>query len=168
MLKDFREKYRNIEEIYLEPGETVVLNAGILVASVLDITNNNKNIAILDASVETHFPDVLITKHDPQPYMQQILGAKPIRNGNVEKYGGYNYILAGTTCAAGDIFGEYSFLEKLKPGDKLIFTDAAHYSIVKTSTFCGVAIPSIAIIDSNGSIRVVKRFGYDDYKNRLG
>lgn len=170
LVKNFRKKYQNIRDVYLEPGEAVVLNAGVLVASVLDITNNGKNIAILDTSVESHFPDVLITRHEPQPYVQQILGAEPIKNEEDRKKfrGKNNYIIAGISCAAGDVFTEYSFPNRLKPGDKLIFTDAAHYTMVKTSNFCGVPLPSIALMDSDGSIKVVKEFGYDDYKNRLG
>lgn len=166
LVQDFRRKYPNIKDVYLEPGEAVVLNAGILVASVLDIVHNEKDIAILDTSVETHFPDVLITRHEPKPYMQEILGAETIKNSENKKYL-YNYILTGVSCAAGDVFGEYFFPNPLKPGDKLIFTDAAHYTIVKTSTFCGVNLPSIALINSDGSIRIIKKFGYADYKNRL-
>ena len=166
LINDFKNKYPNIKDIYLEPGEAVVLNSGILVTSVLDIVNNKKDIAILDTSVETHFPDILITRHEPQPYIQQILGAKPIKNGERGEYPD-NYIIAGTSCASGDVFGEYSFSKPLMPGDKLIFTDCAHYTMCKTSTFCGIPLPSIALLNKDGSIRIIREFGYEDYKNRL-
>lgn len=166
LIKDFRKKYPNIERVYLEPGEAVALNAGILVASVLDIVHNSNNIAILDTSVETHFPDVLITRNEAKPYVQKVLGAEPV----LEKKDGknsHNYTLAGVSCAAGDVFGEYFFDKELKIGDKLIFCDCAHYTMVKTSTFCGVSLPSINLRNKKGAIVMVKNFGYSDYKSRL-
>lgn len=166
LIKNFRKKYPNIIDVYLEPGEAVVLNAGVLVTSVLDIVHNKKDIAILDTSVETHFPDVLITRYDSKPYIPQILGAQAVKKGKLPKYR-HDYILGGASCAAGDVFGEYSFPNPLNIKDKLIFTDAAYYTIVKTSTFCGVNIPSIALMSVDNPVKVVKQFGYIDYKNRL-
>lgn len=165
LIKDFRKKYPNIKDVYLEPGEAVVLNAGVLVSSVLDIIHNKKDIAILDTSVETHFPDVLITRKEPAPYIQPIFGAESIKRGQKGKNN--NYVLRGVSCAAGDVFGEYSFPKPLRSGDKLIFCDAAHYTMVKISTFCGVNIPSIALINPDGSIKIIKKYGYKDYKSRL-
>jgi carboxynorspermidine decarboxylase len=166
LIKNFRKKYPNIKEVYLEPGEAVALNAGIMVASVLDIVKNKNNIAILDTSVETHFPDVLITRNEASPYMQKILGAEPAMHNNDLK-NKYNYTIAGTSCAAGDVFGEYVFAKELKIGDKLIFCDCAHYTMVKTSTFCGVPLPAINLRDKKGDILTVKNFKYGDYKSRL-
>ncbi len=154
-INDFRKKY-GIKEIYLEPGEATVLNAGVLVASVLDIVDNGMKIAILDTSAEAHMPDTII-----MPYRPGIVGA-----GEAGKKK-YAYRLGGFTCLAGDVIGDYSFDKPLKAGDKLVFLDMALYSIVKNTTFNGVTLPSIALYDSeSGKVRVVRKFGYEDYKNR--
>ncbi len=144
-------------QIYLEPGEAVALNAGILVAEVLDIVQNDMPIAILDVSVPTHMPDVL-----EMPYRPEVAGAgKPGEKA-------HTYRLAGLSCLAGDVAGEYSFDRPLGVGQKLAFLDMAHYSMVKTTTFNGVALPSIALYDSEtGSYEVVREFGYEDYRSRL-
>lgn len=152
----FRKRY-NVD-VYLEPGEAVALNAGVLVASVLDITRNEIDIAILDTSASAHMPDVL-----EMPYRPEIAGA-----GISGQYP-YNYRLGGITCLAGDIIGDYSFREPLDVGTKLVFLDMAHYTIVKTTTFNGVKLPSIAVCNSDtGEFRVIREFGYEDYKERLG
>ncbi len=142
-------------QVYLEPGEAIALNTGYLVASVLDIVKNEIDIAILDTSASCHMPDVI-----EMPYRPQIIGA-----GEAGEYE-HTYRLGGMTCLAGDVIGDYSFPEPLKAGDKLIFTDMAIYSMVKTNTFNGINLPSIAIADDNG-IEIVKEFGYDDFKRRL-
>jgi len=144
-------------DIYLEPGEAVALNAGYFVASVLDIIKNDMPIAILDTSAATHMPDVL-----EMPYRPHIIGSD--KNGVKP----FSYRLGGMSCLAGDVIGEYSFDQPLTLGDKLIFTDMAHYTMVKTNTFNGIRLPSIFLYDaSNRTIETVKVFGYDDYKMRL-
>jgi len=152
----FKERY-NVD-VYLEPGEAVALNAGFLVASVLDITRNEIDIAILDTSASAHMPDVL-----KMPYRPGIAGA-----GAWGQYA-YNYRLGGITCLAGDVIGDYSFHEPLDVGSRLVFLDMAHYTIVKNTTFNGVRLPSIAVYNSaTGEFRVDREFGYEDYKERLG
>ncbi|MCL5675215.1 MAG: carboxynorspermidine decarboxylase [Candidatus Marsarchaeota archaeon] len=144
-------------QVYLEPGEAVVLNAGVLVATVLDIVHNGIDTAILDVSAEAHMPDVL-----EAPYRPNIIGAgKP----GEQKC---SYRLGGPTCLAGDVIGDYSFAKPLKEGDRIVFLDMAHYTMVKTTTFNGVRHPSIALYDgSSGKLSVVKRFGYEAYKYKL-
>ncbi|MHB8170754.1 MAG: carboxynorspermidine decarboxylase [Thermincolia bacterium] len=143
-------------DIYLEPGEAVALNTGYLVATVLDIVDNGMKIAILDTSAACHMPDVL-----EMPYRPEIIDA-----GMPDEYG-YTYRLGGHTCLAGDIIGDYSFKEPLKPGDRLVFTDMAHYTMVKNNTFNGVNLPSIAIFNESEGVKIIKKFGYEDFRNRL-
>lgn len=142
--------------VYLEPGEAVALNAGVLVASVVDILHNGMDIAILDASAACHMPDVL-----EMPYRPAAIGG----GGPYEKE--YTYRLGGPTCLAGDIVGDYSFDRPLKAGDKLVFCDMAHYTMVKNNTFNGMSLPAIAIAGTDGKIRTVKAFGYEDFLGRL-
>ena len=151
-----RVKHRYSVEVYLEPGEAVVLDTGVLVSSVLDIIHNRMDIAILDTSATAHMPDVI-----EMPYRPGIIGA-----GLTEEYP-FTYRLGGLTCLAGDIIGDYSFKEPLHIGSKLIFQDMAHYTMVKNNTFNGIRLPSIAIQDRKGKIQIVKQFGYEDYRNRL-
>lgn len=150
----FKNKY-NLS-IYIEPGEAIALNTGYLVTTVLDIVNNGMDIAILDSSAACHMPDVI-----EMPYRPEVINAQ--KPGELN----YTYRLGGMTCLAGDIIGDYSFKEKLKPGDKIIFCDMAHYTMVKNNTFNGVNLPSIAIYKENRTIEIVKTFGYEDYKSRL-
>jgi carboxynorspermidine decarboxylase len=154
LVNDFKEEYG--VQVYLEPGEAIALHTGVLVASVQDIMNNGMDIAILDTSAETHMPDVLA-----MPYRPGIIGA-----GKPRQYK-YTYRLGGQTCLAGDVIGDYSFKKKLKQGDKLVFLDMAHYTMVKTTTFNGVKLPDIALNRKKGGLKVVRKFGYSDYKNRL-
>ena len=149
-----REKYDVV--VYLEPGEAVVLNTGYLVTTVLETMHNKIDIAILDTSAACHMPDVL-----EMPYRPEIIGAKL---PNEKKY---TYRLGGPTCLAGDIIGDYSFDEPLKEGDKLIFCDMAHYSMVKNNTFNGMPLPAIAIHGIDGENKIVRQFGYEDFKGRL-
>jgi len=143
--------------VYLEPGEAIALHTGVLVASVLDIIHNEMDIAILDTSAAAHMPDVL-----DMPYRPEVIGAG--LPGELP----HTYRLGGLTCLAGDIIGDYSFARPLTVGDKLIFLDMAHYSMVKNNTFNGVQLPSIVIRDGEtGGFRVVRTFGYQDYRNRL-
>lgn len=153
-IKRFKDKYDT--EVYVEPGEAVALNAGFLVASVLDIVDNGIKIALLDASAACHMPDVIEMPYRP-----------PLYHSGQPKEKEYTYRLAGATCLAGDVIGDYSFDDELKIGDKLIFCDMAIYSMVKNNTFNGMRLPSIALRHQNGDIEIVKRFGYEVFKERL-
>ena len=154
-IKGFKKRYK--VQVYLEPGEAVALNSGVLVATVLDIVNNGMDIAILDTSAEAHMPDVLAG-----PYRPEIIGAgKPGKQR-------YTYRLGGLTCLAGDVIGDYSFPKPLKPGDRIVFLDMAHYSMVKTTTFNGIRHPGIALYNRRmKKPKIIKRFGYETYKERL-
>ncbi len=153
-IKAFKEKY-NVE-VYLEPGEAIGWETGTLVTTVLDIVDNGMHIAILDSSAEAHMPDTII-----MPYRAEVLGAGKAN----EK--AYTYRLAGNTCLAGDIMGDYSFDAPLNIGDKIIFLDQMHYTMVKATTFNGIKLPSIAIEKTDGTVEVVRDFGYEDFKARL-
>jgi len=154
LIQDFKEKY-NVE-VYLEPGEAIGWETGTLIATVLDIVHNGIDIAILDTSAEAHMPDTII-----MPYRAEV------RNAGVAGEKKYTYRLAGNTCLAGDIMGDYSFDTALQTGDKIIFEDQMHYTMVKASTFNGIKLPSIAIQRVNGEIEVVREFTYEDFKERL-
>ncbi len=143
-------------DVYLEPGEAVALNTGYLAAKVLDTLENGMDIAILDTSAACHMPDVL-----EMPYRPEIIGA-----GKLGEYP-YTYRLGGPTCLAGDVIGDYSFREPLKEGDILVFCDMAHYSMVKNNTFNGIGLPSIALWSPDKGTRIIRRFGYEDFKMRL-
>lgn len=143
-------------DVFLEPGEAVALNTGVLVASVLDIVDNSMPIAILDTSAEAHMPDVLAMPYRPDMIGSKLPGELP-----------YTYRIAGNTCLAGDVIGDYSFDKELKIGDRVVFTDMAHYTMVKNNMFNGVNLPSIALLSQIGQVRLIKRFSYDDYRNRL-
>ena len=149
----FKKQY-NVQ-VYLEPGEASVYNAGVLITSVLDIVKNRMQIAILDASAETHMPDVLL-----MPYRPHVLGSAPAN----EKH--YTYRLTGPSCLAGDVMGDYSLDRPLQRGNRLVFSDMALYSIVKNTTFNGISLPDIAVLRKRGKLEMVKRFGYNDYKGR--
>jgi len=153
-IRDFRTAFP--VEVILEPGSGLVVDAGYLVASVLDIVHNEKDIAILDASASCHMPDVLEVPYTPPLYGAASPGVHP-----------HSYILSGNTCMAGDIIGEYSFEEPLKAGDKLVFGDMLQYSFVKNNTFNGTPLPDLALLHEDGRYEVVRRFGYDDFKGRL-
>jgi carboxynorspermidine decarboxylase len=155
VVRAFRERHR--VEVYLEPGEAVAIGTGVLVASVLDVVPNGVETAILDTSFTAHMPDVLET-----PYRPNILGAAA--PGDLP----HTYRLGGLTCLAGDVVGDYSFAEPLRIGRKLVFLDMSHYTMVKNTTFNGVRLPSIATRDpASGDVTIVRRFGYEDYRDRL-
>ena len=143
-------------QVYLEPGEAVALNTGYLVSTVLDTIENGMHLAILDTSAACHMPDVL-----EMPYRPHIIGAG-LPNEKM-----YTYRLGGPTCLAGDIIGDYSFDAPLKEGDKLIFCDMAHYTMVKNNTFNGMNLPSIALYSQENGLQIIKQFGYEDFKSRL-
>lgn len=153
-INDFQRKHGNIQ-IYLEPGEAVVLNAGVFVTTVLDLINNGVDISVLDSSAETHMPDVLA-----MPYTPKIIGAE-----SPGKFP-YTYRLGGISCLAGDFIGTYSFKKPLEIGQRLVLLDMALYSFVKNTTFNGIELPSIILFDGK-TIVFEKRFGYEDYISRL-
>ena len=153
-IKRMQEKYGL--EVYLEPGEAVALNAGYLVTSVLDIHENCMEIAILDTSATCHMPDVLEMPYRPPLLESGEAGEKP-----------YTYRLGGQTCLTGDIIGDYSFDQPLKSGDRLVFADMAIYSMVKTTTFNGMPLPTIAVQDQDGNCRIVYQPNYQDFRMRL-
>ncbi len=155
LLNNFQKKYPNIQ-LYLEPGEAVGWETGTLVCSVLDIVDNGMKIAILDTSAEAHMPDTII-----MPYRADV------RNSGKAYEKKFTYRLAGNTCLAGDVMGDYSFDKALKIGDKIIFEDQMHYTMVKATTFNGVPLPSIVIRRSSGELDIVKEFGYESFKERL-
>jgi len=150
----FKDKYG--VDIYLEPGEAIALNTGFLVSTVLDIVDNGMKIAILDTSAACHMPDVI-----EAPYRPNIIDA-----GMPDEYP-YTYRLGGPTCLAGDIIGDYSFKEPLKPGDRIVFCDMAHYTMVKNNMFNGINLPSIAVYSETEGIKVIREFGYEDFVSRL-
>jgi carboxynorspermidine decarboxylase len=155
LIRSFSDRYG--VQVYLEPGEAVALHAGYLVVSVLDIIEHGVPIAMLDTSASAHMPDVL-----EMPYRPQILGA-----GEPGEHP-HQYRLGGLTCLAGDVIGDYSFREPLEIGDRLVLTDMAHYTMVKSTTFNGVRLPSIASYDpDDDELCVVRRFAYEDYRSRL-
>lgn len=154
IVKGLKKKY-NVE-VYIEPGEAVVLNAGFLVTSVMETFNNVIDVAIVDTSAACHMPDVIEMPYRPPLYNSGESGEKK-----------YTYRLGGPTCLAGDVIGDYSFDEPLKEGDKLIFEDMALYTMVKTNTFNGMKLPSIVYRKKDGRFEIVRSFGYEDFKSRL-
>lgn len=152
-------------QIYIEPGEAIALNAGVLVTSVLDTGTNQIDFAILDTSVVCHMPDVLEMPYRPRCEAHFQDGSVAI--GKLPGEARYAYRLGGPTCLAGDIVGDYAFANPLTRGDRLVFADMAIYTMVKTNTFNGMPLPSILTME-NGDIRVLKTFGYEDFKMRLG
>jgi carboxyaminopropylagmatine decarboxylase len=154
-IRRFRDRWK--VDVYLEPGEAVALGTGVLVASVLDVFYNGGPIAVLDTSATAHMPDVL-----EMPYRPVVLGAGDPGDK------AHTYRLGGLTCLAGDVIGDYSFDRPLAIGDKLVFLDMTHYTMVKNTTFNGVRLPSIATHDPDtGRITISRRFGYRDYRDRL-
>ena len=153
-IRAFRQKYGIT--VYLEPGEAVALNAGVLVTRVLDVVQNGMNIAVLDASAACHMPDVLEMPYRP-----------PLRGAGSPGEKPHLYRLAGPTCLAGDVIGDYTFDRPLQPGDTLVFEDMAIYTMVKNNTFNGIRLPGIYLREIGGTIRMIRTFGYGDFKNRL-
>jgi len=155
IINNFKAKHPYLE-IYMELGEAVGWQTGTLVATVLDIVHNDIDIAILDTSTEAHMLDTVI-----MPYRPDVRGSAKAEEKD------YTYRLGGNTCLAGDIMGDYSFDKPLQIGDQIIFEDQMHYTMVKATTFNGIALPSIAIQRKNGIVELVKEFGYEEFKNRL-
>ena len=154
-IRDFSRKYD--VQVYLEPGEAVAIGTGVLVCEVLDTTWNQLPQAILDTSATCHMPDTL-----EMPYRPHISGSGEAN----EK--AHRYRLGGLTCLAGDVIGDYSFDAPLQIGQRLVFEDMAHYTMVKTTTFNGTKLPAIAVWNSEtDALEVVKTFGYEDFRQRL-
>ncbi|KIC41763.1 carboxynorspermidine decarboxylase [Ruegeria sp. ANG-S4] len=151
-IKDIRATYGI--DVYLEPGEAVALDAGILVGEILDLPTNGMNLAITDISATCHMPDVI-----EAPYRPALMD---------EAKAGHTYRLGGPSCLAGDVIGDYTWEEPLEIGQRFAFLDQAHYSMVKTNTFNGVPLPAIALWNSEtDALKIIKQFGYDDFKDRL-
>ncbi len=193
LIKRIREQYG--VDVYLEPGEAVAIDAGIMVSEVLDVVENGMKILVMDASAACHMPDVLEVPYTPRLTENYVcmtdVNAEVESDGkdNADikgtEFGGSNmlqglstagepgekeftYRLAGNTCLAGDVIGDYSFDTEKKPGDRLYFHDMAIYSMVKNNTFNGIPLPSIYAMDGKGDCRLLKKFGYEDFKTRLG
>ena len=150
-----REKYGI--EVYLEPGEAIALDAGYLVTTVMDVVDTDRiPVLILDASASCHMPDVIEMPYRP-----------PLKDSEEPGEMNYTYRLSSMTCLAGDVIGDYSFETEKKPGDKLFFEDMAIYSFVKNNTFNGMPLPDIDIMHEDGEVDVLRRFSYEDFKNRL-
>ena len=144
-------------QVYLEPGEAVALNAGYLVTDVLDVVENaGIRTAVLDASAACHMPDVIEMPYTP-----------PLMNGEPEKEKPFTYRLAGPTCLAGDVIGEYGFDREIRIGDRLVFGDMAIYTTCKNNTFNGMPLPDIHALHADGSCTKLTAFGYGDFKKRL-
>lgn len=154
IIHSLKEKYH--VEVYLEPGEAVVLNAGFLVSQVLEVVRNGMDIAILDTSAACHMPDVLEMPYRP-----------PVQDSGNPGEKAHTYRLAGPTCLAGDVIGDYSFDAPLHEGSFVVFEDMALYTMVKTNTFNGMPLPSIVWRDKEGVCRIIRSFGYENFKSRL-
>jgi carboxynorspermidine decarboxylase len=156
LIRETHDRHPHLQ-IYLEPGEAIAVGTGVLLGTVIDLVENGMPIAVLDVSATTHMPDVL-----EMPYRPVVDGAgEPGEKA-------HTYRLGGPTCLAGDVIGDYSFDKPLEVGDRLVFHDMSHYTLVKTTTFNGVPLPSIAILGEDGEIGSVRQFGYEDYRMRLG
>lgn len=155
LVQYFRKKYG--VEVYLEPGEAIAIGTGVLVGEVLDVVKNGMETAILDVSATCHMPDVLEMPYRPAIAGGFDFGAKP-----------YGYRLGGPSCLAGDVIGDWSFEAPLKQGDRLVFEDMSHYTMVKTTTFNGIQHPHLCTWEpETGVLQVVRSFGYQDFKSRL-
>jgi carboxynorspermidine decarboxylase len=158
VLKAFKQRYPNLS-VWLEPGSAIAWDTGVLVSTVLDVVNNRGvKTAILDCSFTAHMPDTL-----EMPYRPRIRGA----NATPDAKTPHQYRLGGVSCLSGDFMESYAFEGPLKVGQKIVLEDMIHYTMVKTTTFNGVPHPSIAIWRENGTLDVVRKFGYKDYRNRL-
>ena len=150
-INNFQQKHG--VQVVLEPGAAIAYDTGYLVSSVLDIVQNEKDIAILDTSATCHMPDVL-----EMPYRPNIVGDGAHK---------HEYRLTGKTCLTGDVIGDYAFEKPLAVGDKLVFLDMIQYTMVKNTTFNGIPLPDIGILDEHGKYSIIKKFGYQHFKERL-
>jgi carboxynorspermidine decarboxylase len=155
ILKQFQKK--SGLHLILEPGSAFAWETGELVATVEDVMENQGiKTAILDVSFTAHMPDCL-----EMPYKPKICGATDPMPGRPA------YRIGGNSCLSGDVMGDWSFKKELIPGDRIVFLDMIHYTMVKTTTFNGVHHPSIGIWTKDNQFRLIREFGYEDYKNRL-
>ena len=155
-LQNFKARYPHLQLI-LEPGSAFAWRTGVLASTVLDVVENHGvKTAMLDVSFACHMPDCL-----EMPYKPAIIGATDVKSGKP------TYRMGGNSCLSGDFYGSWSFDEKLKTGDRVIFEDMIHYTMVKTTMFNGVTHPSIGIWTSENTFRLIRKFGYEDYKNRM-
>ena len=155
LIRDFRAKWQ--VEVIIEPGEAIALGTGVYVTEILDLTKNHIELAIVDGSCTAHLPDVL-----EMPYRPEVLG------GGMPGEKAHTYRFGGLTCLAGDVLGDYSFDQPLEIGERIMFMDMSHYTMVKTNTFNGVKLPGIVAWDSRtDELTIVREFGYDDFKMRL-
>ncbi len=171
-IRGFRARHPNIAVCYLEPGEAHVLDAGAFVCTVLDVVENDGPIAILDGSAACHTPDVIEMPYTPRAFLDPAWdgaaapGPTALRAGKPGEKP-FPVRLAGPSCLAGDVFGDYAFDRPLVPGDRVIFEDMALYTMVKTNTFNGIRLPSLWLRSGPGAFRRVRSFGYDDFRSRL-
>ena len=160
-VKAFQKKYH--VQVYLEPGEAIAIHTGVLVSEVLDLGYNQMDLAILDTSATCHMPDTL-----EMPYRAEIFDLHSKSAAGEVNAKPHSYRLGGQTCLAGDVMGDYSFDQPLEIGQRLMFDDMSHYTMVKTSTFNGIGLPSLALWNSEtDEVTIVKQFGYQDFKQRL-
>lgn len=164
LCKKFSDKFG--VQVYLEPGEAVGWQTGVLVASVIDIVENEKHIAILDTSSEAHMPDTIIMPYTSEVLNARILSAREGEQISSLREGEKTYLLAGNTCLAGDVMGEYAFKNALQRGDKIVFLDQIHYSIVKNTTFNGVILPNLMLYTKKKKLEMIRKFSYEDYAKR--
>lgn len=183
LIKNFKEKY-NVD-VYLEPGEAVGWQTGYLISTILDIVENEKNIAILDASAEAHMPDTVLMPYRPAVRGEILENSvddksccrdersfKNISKNSEKDNAKFSYRFGGNTCLAGDIVGietgnaDYKFDRPLKVGDKVIFEDQIHYTIVKNTTFNGIKLPDLILVDKSGKVLEKIEFGYEEYRRR--
>lgn len=172
-LQNFHRRHPHLT-CYLEPGEACALNAGTLVTTVLDLVDNAGPIAILDASCACHTPDVMEMPYRPRIFREATWSGASEPSATAEQAQepgteGYPYVyrLGGPSCLAGDVFGDYAFATPLQVGDRLLFEDMAHYTMVKTNTFNGIRLPDIVLRHAPGDFECVKTFDYDDFISRL-
>lgn len=168
LVGELRARHPSIEQVILEPGSAVGYRTGELVGTVLDILESGGvRTAMLDVSFATHMPDCL-----EMPYRPEVLGAHTDSPGDTvddtpNDTPGHRYHLGGQSCLAGDFMADYVFDSPLQVGDRVVFTDMIHYTMVKTTTFNGIGLPSIAVAREGGELEVLKNFGYEDYRRRL-
>lgn len=155
IIRAFREKWQ--VEVIIEPGEAIALGTGVYVTEVLDVTRNQMDLLIIDGSCTAHLPDVLEMPYRPE-----------LKDAGLPEEKPYTYRIGGLTCLAGDVIGDYSFDTPVQVGDRLMFMDMSHYTMVKTNTFNGVKLPAIVAWDSRtDALKVVHEYGYEDFKMRL-
>lgn len=160
MMRDLHRRYPNLR-IILEPGSAFAWQTGPLVAQVVDVVEDRGiKTAVLDVSFTCHMPDCL-----EMPYHPEVRGAelRPMEEATAEN----TYRLGGNSCLSGDYMGAWRFAEPLSVGDRVVFEDMIHYTTVKTNMFNGIGHPSIGMLREDGKVEILRRFGYEDYKNRM-